>query len=94
MPDCQMCWNEWPTLTETPFPELAGIAVCRNCSRSMKQMTAFCRNHGLVLISVSAEGATPQVGPNSDPVTAEPSNAAASGDEPPQPPRKKAAGKA
>lgn len=56
MPDCQMCWNEWPSLTETPFPELAGIQVCRNCGRSMKQMLAFCRNHGLELI--------PQVGTN------------------------------
>ena len=59
MPDCQMCWNEWPTLTETPFPELAGIQVCRNCGRSMRQMVAFCRNHGVDLISV------PQVGLNS-----------------------------
>ena len=88
MPDCQMCWNEWPTLTETPFPELAGIQVCRNCGRSMKQMVAFCRNHGLTLISAA------QVGLNSDPVTAEVDTAAASGDEPPQPPRKKPAGKA
>ena len=85
MPDCQMCWNEWPTLTETPFPELAGIQVCRNCSRSMKQMTAFCRNHGLTLINTS------QVGLNSDPVTEKLDDAAASTDEPPQPPRKKPA---
>ena len=82
MPDCQMCWNEWPTLTETPFPELAGIQVCRNCSRSMKQMTAFCRNHGLTLIA-------PQDGLNSDPVTAKPDDAVASGDEPPFSPRAK-----
>ncbi len=92
MPDCQMCWNEWPTLTETPFPELAGIQVCRNCSRSMKQMTAFCRNHGLVLISAA------QVGLNSSepdtPGTPAPDPAQTSPDEPPQPPRKKAAGKA
>ena len=83
MPDCQMCWNEWPTLTETPFPELAGIQVCRNCSRSMKQMTAFCRNHGLVLISAA------QVGLNSDPVTSDADPAAVSTDEPPKPPAKK-----
>jgi len=57
MPDCSMCWNEWPTLNETPFTELAGIQVCRNCARSMKQMVAFCRNHGLDII--------PQVGTNS-----------------------------
>jgi len=57
-PDCQMCWNDWPSLTETPFVELAGIQVCRNCGRSMKQMLAFCRNHGLELI--------PQVGINSE----------------------------
>ena len=84
MPDCQMCWNEWPTLTETPFPELAGIQVCRNSSRSMKQMTAFCRNHGLVLIA-------PQDGLNSAPVPLAPENPDTSGDEPPQPPRKKPA---
>ena len=90
MPDCQMCWNEWPTLTETPFPELAGIQVCRNCGRDMKKMTAFCRHHGLVLISASA-----QVGSNS--LTEEGFKSALDdaakrvGEEPPQPPRKKPA---
>ena len=87
MPDCQMCWNEWPTLTETPFPELAGVQVCRNCGRSMRQMVAFVRNHGVDLISV------PQVGLNSDSDQTEPDSNAASGDEPPQPPRKKSAAK-
>lgn len=84
MPDCQMCWNEWPTLTPTPFPALAGIMVCRNCGRSMKQMLAFCRNHGLDILAPSA-------GENSDPETAvslAPDQTSA--DEPPQPPQRKA----
>jgi len=87
MPDCAMCWNEWPTLTETPFPELAGIQVCRNCSRSMKQMAAFCRNHGLNII--------PQVGANSPIASDTPSSnsEATSGDEPPKPPTKTAKAK-
>lgn len=82
MPDCSMCWNEWPTLNETPFPQLAGIQVCRNCARSMKQMVAFCRNHGLSIV--------PQVGTNSlSSEDSEPTDSAASGDEPPPPPRSK-----
>ena len=90
MPDCAMCWNEWPTLTETPFPELAGIQVCRNCSRSMKQMAAFCRNHGLNII--------PQVGANSIGITEEgfkqtfeQAATAVGGDEPPKSPAAKTA---
>ena len=81
MPDCQMCWNEWPTLTETPFPELAGIQVCRNCGRDMKKMIAFCRHHGVDLISV------PQVGLN----FADQQQAPISEEEPPSPPAKKTA---
>ena len=82
MPDCQMCWNTWPTLNETPFPQLAGIMVCRNCDRDFKKMVAFCRHHGIDLVG-------PQVGANSDSVTAKPDPDAATGEEPPQPPRKK-----
>lgn len=82
MPDCQMCWNEWPSLTETPFPELAGIQVCRNCGRSMKQMVAFCRNHGLDII--------PQAGTNS---LAPPEQTPATTDEPSPTPSTKPARK-
>jgi len=85
MPDCQMCWNDWPSLTETPFPELAGIAVCRNCSRSIKQMLAFCRSHDLVLI--------PQVGTNSGSSLLAPEDSADTRDEPPKSPTAKKPGK-
>lgn len=86
MPDCQMCWNEWPTLTETPFPELAGIQVCRNCGRDMKKLIAFCRHHGVDLIPV------PQVGLNSSELPNSPNPIP--GEEPPKSPTEKKPAKA
>jgi len=82
MPDCQMCWNEWPTLQPVPFPQLSGITVCRNCSRSMKQMIAFVRNHGLDLLPADRDKLL-------EPVTVEPASEAASMDEPPRSPTAK-----
>jgi len=79
-------------MQETPFPELAGIQVCRNCGRNMKQIIAFCRNHGVDLISV------PQVGLNSADADAEEAKRfeefpakRKSEEEPPSPPEKKPA---
>ena len=52
MPDCQMCWNDWPSLTGTPFPRIPdSVQVCRNCARSMKQVVAFNRHHGFDLLT-------------------------------------------
>lgn len=65
MPDCQMCWNEWQTLERTPLPQLSDeVQVCRNCSRSMKQVVSFARHHGADLT-----GATAPVMPYSEPST-------------------------
>lgn len=62
MPDCQMCWNDWPSLTGTPFPRIPdAVQVCRNCARSMKQVVAFNRHHGFDLLTGEIVG--PQAGP-------------------------------
>ena len=62
MPDCNMCWNDWPSLTRTPFARIADhVQVCRNCARSMKQVIAFTRHHGLDLITGEV-GPGPQAG--------------------------------
>ena len=61
MPDCQMCWNDWPSLTGTPFPRIPeSVQVCRNCARSMKQVVAFNRHHGFDLLTGEIVG--PQAG--------------------------------
>jgi len=60
--DCNMCWNTWNTLEKTPFPLIPEhVEVCRNCARSMKQVIAFARHHGLDLITGEL-GADPQAG--------------------------------
>ncbi len=52
MPDCMMCWNTWNTLEQTPFPRIPEhVEVCRNCARSMRQVIAFARHHGVNLIT-------------------------------------------
>ena len=62
MPDCNMCWNEWPSLTGTPFPRIPDtVQVCRNCARSMKQVIAFTRHHGVNLVTGELSTA-PQAG--------------------------------
>ena len=62
MPDCQMCWNDWPSLNLTPFKSIPEhVQVCRNCARSMKQVIAFTRHHGLDLITGEIQSG-PQAG--------------------------------
>ena len=52
MPDCQMCWNTWPSLSSTPFPSIPEtVQVCKNCATSMKKVVAFVRYQGLNLIT-------------------------------------------
>lgn len=85
MPDCQMCWNDWPSLTGTPFKQVsAAVQVCRNCARSMKQVIAFTRHHGLDLITGEV-GAAPQAGSQTQGL--EPKHE----EEPPSPPASKPA---
>ena len=88
MPDCQMCWNDWPSLTGTPFPRIPDrVQVCRNCARSMKQVVAFNRHHGFDLLTGEIVG--PQAG--SQTLSSEPEAAIDSKreEEPPSPPAKK-----
>ena len=81
MPDCQMCWNDWPSLTGTPFSAIADqVQVCRNCARSMKQVIAFTRHHGLDLITGEIR-TVPQAGPET------PDPEAKREAEPPKPPK-------
>jgi len=85
MPDCQMCWNDWPSLTGTPFPRIPeSVVVCRNCARSMKQVIAFTRHHGVNLVTGEVVGhvAPPQAGPET------PVAATEGEEEPPSPPAK------
>lgn len=90
MPDCQMCWNDWPSLTGTPFAAIADqVQVCRNCARSMKQVIAFTRHHGLDLITGEIRS-----GPQAGSETLVEVQAAVEGvlkreEEPPDPPAKK-----
>ena len=57
-----MCWNTWNTLEKTPFPRIPEhVEVCRNCARSMKQVIAFTRHHGVDLITGELRTA-PQAG--------------------------------
>ena len=84
MPDCQMCWNDWPSLTGTPFPRIPErVTVCRNCARSMKQVIAFTRHHGVDLITGEIP-TDPQAGPETPVATTE------GEEEPPSPPAKSA----
>jgi len=95
MPDCQMCWNDWPTLQATPFPAVdPAIQVCRNCGRAQKQVIAFIRSKGFELATVSsstgliADRFSPQAGPKL-PELREVMSAAGEGEEePPSPPAK------
>lgn len=78
MPDCQMCWNEWQSLQRTPIPQLPdAVQVCRNCGRSMSQVLAFVRHHGVDLSELD-QVTLPGV---DDPKNDEPKN-------PPNPPRR------
>ena len=88
MPDCQMCWNDWPSLTGTPFPRIPDhVQVCRNCARSMKQVVAFNRHHGFDLLTGEIVG--PQAGLQTlDPDT-DHGRLSKREEEPPSPPAKK-----
>ncbi len=94
MPDCQMCWNEWPTLVQIPIPQLpVGLEVCRNCDRSVKKVYSFSRAHGFDL--ATGEISTPHFESQTQTaewqarrgVTVTPD--ATAGDQPPDPPAKK-----
>ena len=92
MPDCQMCWNDWPSLTSTPFSAIAdAVQVCRNCARSMKQVIAFTRHHGVNLVTGEVRSG-PQAGPETLPMGAEaparPGERPKQEEEPPSPPAK------
>jgi len=91
MPDCQMCWNDWPSLTGTPFSAIADqVQVCRNCARSMKQVIAFTRHHGLDLVTGEIRSG-PQAGPETPGIpTAQDWAEAKRKEEPPSPPAKQA----
>lgn len=83
MPDCQMCWNDWPSLTGTPFARIPDkVQVCRNCARSMKQVIAFTKHHGLNLITGEIRPA-PQAGSET------PTPESKREEEPPSPPANK-----
>ena len=85
MPDCQMCWNDWPSLTGTPFPRIPeAVQVCRNCARSMKQVVAFNRHHGFDLLTGEIVG--PQVGSQTPGLRDVVSAAGEGEEEPPSPP--------
>ena len=92
MADCQMCWNDWPTLHGTPFPTMPDhVEVCRNCARSMKQTVAFVRHHGLDLLTGEI---APQAGSETRllaPETAIAAETTPGREEPPSPPAKKPA---
>ena len=95
MPDCQMCWNDWPSLTGTPFARIPDrVQVCRNCARSMKQVIAFTRHHGLDLVTGEVRTA-PQTGSQTplDPEDGGPPGPYPNKgeEEPPSPPAKKPA---
>jgi len=65
MPDCQMCWNDWPTLAKSPFPAVEGEVLCRNCVRDHKHVIAFTKSKGFELTTVNHETGEvfgPQVG--------------------------------
>ena len=88
MPDCQMCWNDWPSLTGTPFPRIPeSVQVCRNCARSMKQVVAFNRHHGFDLLTGEIVG--PQAGSQTPRVLPEHEYTDKREEEPPSPPAKK-----
>jgi len=56
MPDCQMCWNDWPSLQVTAFPAVdPEVQVCRNCVRDQKHVIAFIRSKGFELATISLE---------------------------------------
>ena len=55
MPDCQMCWNDWPTLAKSPFPAVEGEVLCRNCVRDHKHVIAFTKAKGFALTTVDPE---------------------------------------
>lgn len=57
MPDCQLCWNEWPELQPTPLPQLEEtVQVCRNCGRDIRRIVAFVRFHGFDITEASPGG--------------------------------------
>lgn len=90
MPDCQMCWNDWPSLTGTPFAKVdAAVQVCRNCARSMKQVIAFTRHHGLDLITGELRSG-PQAGPETLNPDTDHGRVSKREEEPPGPPAKPA----
>lgn len=69
MPDCQMCWNEWPTLTKPPLPHLPeSVEVCKNCERGIKKVLSFSRFHGIDLVSGEI---APQAGSKTPELTAQ-----------------------
>lgn len=64
MPDCQMCWNEWPSLTKPLLPGLPdSVEVCKNCDRGIKKVLSFSRFHGIDLLTGEISGPGPQAGP-------------------------------
>lgn len=90
MPDCQMCWNDWPSLTSTPFAGIAShVEVCRNCARSMKQVIAFTRHHG-VNLNTGEIRSGPQDGPQTLNPDTDHGRVSKREEEPPSPPAKKA----
>ncbi len=88
MPDCNMCWNTWNTLEKTPFPLIPEhVEVCRNCARSMKQVIAFTRHHGVNLVTGEIRPG-PQVGPETQAPPPGLVKEPESEEEPPSPPAK------
>lgn len=90
MPDCQMCWNTWPSLQATPFPSIPPeVEVCKNCATSMKKVVAFVKYQGLNLVTGEVRS-----GPQAGSETLHTGNVVADNvkrqEEPPSPPAKKA----
>lgn len=95
MPDCQMCWNTWPSLQATPFPSIPPeVEVCKNCATSMKKVVAFVKYQGLNLVTGEVRPG-PQAGletrPDPDVAEKKRATSAQGEEEPPDPPAKKAA---
>jgi len=97
MPDCQMCWNDWPTLAKSPFGAVEGEVLCRNCVRDHKHVIAFTRSKGFELVTVdpaTGELPGPQVGSQTHPELLNPDTdhgrLSKREEEPPSPPEKPA----
>ncbi len=67
MPDCHQCLNEWQTLEDAPLETEPRRQVCRNCSRSQKQVFAFYRREGVDIQKLVYDAASTDEPPQAPP---------------------------